>query len=73
MAKKDLRFLIGKALTDDAFKGRLQSNPEAAAKDCDCSITSAQADVLKNMKPGDWDKIESVLFDTMIATSDCIG
>lgn len=73
MTKKDLRFLIGKALTDDKFKERLQSDPQGAAADEGCTITSAQADVLKNMKSGDWDKIESVLFDTMIATSDCIG
>ncbi len=73
MATKDLKFLIGKALTDDAFKERLQKDPEGAATDAGCTITSAQATVLKNMKPGDWEKIESVVLDTMIATSDCVG
>lgn len=73
MPKKDLKFLIGKALTDDEFKARLQRDPQGAAKDEGCTITSAQADVLKGMNPGDWEKIESVLIDTMIATSDCVG
>ena len=73
MPKKDLKFLIGKALTDDAFKERLQSDPEGAVAAERCTITPTQADVLKNMSPGDWDKIESVVFDTMIATSDCVG
>lgn len=73
MPAKDLKFLIGKALTDNAFKARLQSDPNAAAGDHHCTITPDQANVLKSMKPGDWDKIESVVFDTMILTSDCIA
>ena len=73
MAKKDLRFLIGRALTDDKFKTRLRKNPRAAANECNCSITDDQVEAIEGMSLQEWKKIESVVYDTMIATSDCIA
>lgn len=71
MPQKDLRYLIGKALTDDDFKAQLLDDPEATAQSEGCTITPQQANALRKMTPDDWNRIETVLFDTMLATSPC--
>ncbi len=71
MPKMDLRFLIGKALTNDQFKDLLINNPEQAASQAGVTLPQAQMDALKKMTEDDWNKMETTIYDQQISTSTC--
>lgn len=51
MAKKDLEILIGRAVMDKEFRGRLFADPEKAIREENLDLTAEEIAALKTVDP----------------------
>ena len=71
MAGTTLKQLIAKALLDPKFKKKLLTDFEGTAKAEGVRLTRSQLKAFGQIKKKDWDQIEKVIGDTLLASSAC--